>query len=373
MKTSHLITFIVFCSCFLVSCSSYSISDYIDATSECYEKGEYKDGIDYMTYAIEYIANDEEMKYCYLMRGCGYYLCFENEVGFDTENYKKAMSDLNHALDLFDCDDMDDVSYIEDINYYLGMLQYHNNNSEYVSYLKKGGKDGEEKLKSIGSRLPADSQLKKYFSQGSGFLIDSTGYIATNYHVIKDAIEDTDRIDCLIHEGDNLICYNATPIVYDKENDLAIIMIVDRKYRPVHIPYSIDYSKVKTGSSIFTMGYPDVWDLGSEIKVTKGIISSLSGYEGDRRQYQIDANIYGGNSGGPLFSETGGLIGVNSASFTDNDNINYSIKIAVMDDLVQQLNGKISLPRINELDSLTLSQKVEKIKPCVYLIGLYEN
>jgi S1-C subfamily serine protease len=74
------------------------------------------------------------------------------------------------------------------------------------------------------------------------------------------------------------------------------------------------------------MGYPMVCAMGSEIKVTDGIISAKTGYEGDISSYQISAPIQPGNSGGPMFDKDGNLVGITFAGLQGANNVGYAIK-----------------------------------------------
>jgi S1-C subfamily serine protease len=157
---------------------------------------------------------------------------------------------------------------------------------------------------------------------GSGFFIGKN-IIATNNHVVKEANE----IKVLIQTASDVKTYSAKVLCVDKVNDLALLMIDDREFQHLAtLPYNI-YPRTKdVGSSIFTMGYPMVCAMGSEIKVTDGIISAKTGYEGDISSYQISAPIQPGNSGGPMFDKDGNLVGITFAGLQGANNVGYAIK-----------------------------------------------
>ena len=82
--------------------------------------------------------------------------------------------------------------------------------------------------------------------------------------------------------------------------------------------------------------------MGKEIKITDGIISSKSGFDGDITTYQITAPIQGGNSGGPLFDDKGNFIGINSSGLSKDiaDNVGYTIKSSYVMRLIDVLAQK---------------------------------
>lgn len=214
---------------------------------------------------------------------------------------------------------------------------------------------------------PAD---RLYMASGSGFFIDSQGFIATNYHVIDGA----KGIDVFItFEGETLV-YSAIPIAVDKINDLAIIKIKDSRFKPLSvIPYSLGSGTKDVGSSVFAMGYPELSYLGNEIKVTDGIISSNSGYQGDITTYQISAPIQPGNSGGPLFDKNGYVIGITNAGVSSLQNVGYAIKTSYLYNLIEACPQSINLPKNNSLSGLSLPSLIKKISPYVVIIKVYDQ
>lgn len=198
---------------------------------------------------------------------------------------------------------------------------------------------------------------------GSGFAI-ANGYILTNYHVTSGAKNIWVR--GINGELDN--AYKAVVVASDKEHDLSIIRIVDKNYKNCgDIPYSIGKSMVDVGEEIYILGYPMVASMGYEIKLTEGIISSASGYQGDKSMYQISAAVQPGNSGGPVFNEDGVVIGVVCGKHANTENVNYAIKISCLYSLLNSSNLGIELSE-NVIREKKLSKKVKKVKNFVYLI-----
>ena len=84
--------------------------------------------------------------------------------------------------------------------------------------------------------------------------------------------------------------------------------------------------------------------------------------------YQISAPVQSGNSGGPLFDNEGNVIGIICAKHADAENANYAVKVSYLFSLVNSSGIGIKLPDKNNVSSKSLSKKVKKVKPFVYLI-----
>ena len=206
-------------------------------------------------------------------------------------------------------------------------------------------------------------------STGTGFAINSNGYIATNFHVI----EGSDKVTIRGVNGDHFKSYDAIIIKTDKMNDLAILKI-DIKLG--QIPYGFKRSKEDVASSIYAYGYPLPEVQGYELKITEGIINSNSGLKDDPRWYQHTASIQPGNSGGPLFNKYGNLVGINNAGInndfikknygTETTNVNYAIKSRYLLNLMEDLElSPLTNKGINALD---LNQQYKQIKQFVYFV-----
>ena len=150
---------------------------------------------------------------------------------------------------------------------------------------------------------------------GTGFVIDSSGYILTNNHVIADAADDRGSIEVQLNDGTTL---DATIVGRDSSYDLAVLK-VDRKGLTA-LTFG-DSDQVAVGDSVIAIGSP----LGLSGTVTLGIVSAKdravtagesAGDSSFINAIQTDAAINPGNSGGPLVNSAGAVIGVNSAIAT---------------------------------------------------------
>ena len=208
----------------------------------------------------------------------------------------------------------------------------------------------------------------EWAGNGSGIIISESGYIVTNYHVI----ENSDEIEVEFILNEEVEKFNAEIVKVDKVNDLAIIKIFDMNFNKVDvIPYNFKTRSSDVGTKVYAYGYPMALSImGKEIKITDGIISSKSGYDGDITTYQITAPIQGGNSGGPLFDDKGNLIGINSSGLSKeiSDNVGYSIKSNYILNLIDVLPNSIKLPSNTKLESLPLIDQIKEISKYVVLV-----
>jgi len=210
-----------------------------------------------------------------------------------------------------------------------------------------------------------ENSPKKEQASGTGFALTSYGLIVTNNHVI----EGTNKISVRGINGQLGRSYNAKVVITDKKNDLAIIKIEDESFTHLdQIPYIIRSVIASTGENVFVLGYPLRSSMGDEIKLTNGIISSKSGYQGDITSYQISVPVQPGNSGGPLFDSQGKLIGIINAKLVGAENASYAVKVSFLKNLIEILDNPPTLQSINSLNGKTLPQQVEILKKFVYII-----
>jgi putative serine protease PepD len=147
---------------------------------------------------------------------------------------------------------------------------------------------------------------------GSGFVIDSSGYILTNNHVISDAVLSGGKIQVTLNDGST---YTGKVIGRDASFDLAVLKIEATGLKALQFG---DSDKIAVGDAVIAIGSP----LGLSGTVTTGIISAkdravTTGDSATESSFinalQTDAAINPGNSGGPLVDATGAVIGINSA------------------------------------------------------------
>ncbi len=199
---------------------------------------------------------------------------------------------------------------------------------------------------------------------GTGFAIND-GYIVTNHHIVEGAKQ------ILVQgiEEDFSIKYRAKVVASDKNNDIALIKIDDPKFCGFgHIPYKIKSSLSDVGEDIFVLGYPLTATMGDEVKLTTGVISSKTGFEGDVALYQISAPIQPGNSGGPLFDSSGDIIGIVNAKHVDADNVGYAVKSSYLSNFIESVATTSIIPSSNSIASKTLPEKIKVVDNFVFLL-----
>ncbi len=213
--------------------------------------------------------------------------------------------------------------------------------------------------------ISSSSQNSPKVSSGSGFAISSNGLIVTNFHVIDGA--KTIKVRGI--NSDFNKTYKAKVLVSDKNNDLTLIQIDDYGFTSLGtIPYAIKIGLAGVGENIFVLGYPLRATMGDEIKLTNGIVSSRTGFQGDITSYQISAPVQPGNSGGPLFDSQGNLIGIINAKHGGAENASYAVKASYLTNLLDLLPSPPKLQTVNSLSGKTLTQQVELVKKFVYII-----
>ena len=172
-------------------------------------------------------------------------------------------------------------------------------------------------------------------SVGSGIILDSDGYILTNYHVIRGL----DRILIKLLNGRE---YFGKILGYDSQTDLAVLKISTLRILPEPIFGHSANSKV--GEWVMAIGNP----YGLEGTVTVGIISGKGRTHWGGTHFesliQTDASINPGNSGGPLIDMDGNIIGINTGVAAFGSGVGFSIPIETALKIANQLvqNGKVT-------------------------------
>src|ERR1035437_8517055 len=193
------------------------------------------------------------------------------------------------------------------------------------------GPDGGQK----GRGVP-DDEDQKQLSGGTGFLIESDGYILTNNHVIEGA----DKIEVRVGDRDD---YTAKVVGRDPATDLALLKIEGS--RPFPTVRLGDSDRIRVGEWVMAIGDP----FNFEKSVTVGVISGKGRYAGLSRAtqsfeslLQTDAAINFGNSGGPLVNVAGEVVGINTAISSRAQNIGFAVPVNVARRLLPQLKkGKV--------------------------------
>lgn len=230
-------------------------------------------------------------------------------------------------------------------------------NSSYkvkiASTLQKIGKNlilentrGTKEINAYQKVAPAVVFILTKSGFGSGSVIDPKGRIITNWHVVKDYLD----VVVVFKPKDSTelkeeLAFAAQVVKTDPISDLALLKLSNptRSFRFMHLG---DASKVSVGQDVHAIGHPqgEIWTY------TKGIISQIrSKYEwvteGSIKHHaeviQTQTPISPGSSGGPLFDDTGKLIGINSFQH-QSGNLNYAVAVS---EIKKFLHKKESLKR----------------------------
>src|SRR5215510_6211754 len=184
---------------------------------------------------------------------------------------------------------------------------------------------------------------------GTGFIIDKSGLILTNNHVVEGA----NKIKVSLYGEDEDQEYDAKIIGRDPLTDSALIQLTEKPNHTLPVISFGDSSKLEPGDWVMAIGNP--FNLAHTVSV--GVISAMERpFEVAENRYaqvlQTDAAINPGNSGGPLLNIRGEVIGINTAIIADgrqsgNIGIGFAIPINTVRDLLPQLEtGKVSHGRI---------------------------
>lgn len=188
-----------------------------------------------------------------------------------------------------------------------------------------------------GGRQFAEPRRFRTQAAGSGFIIDASGYVVTNHHVIDSAR----KITVKLSDGREL---DAKLIGSDKDTDVALLKIEGRDFPTVTV--GDDDRPLRVGDWVVAVGNP--FGLGGS--VTAGIVSSIGRDIGNgpfTDYIQIDAPINQGNSGGPAFDVNGRVVGMNTAIFSPSGGsigIGFAVPASTIQTIVDQLktNGSVS-------------------------------
>jgi len=190
-----------------------------------------------------------------------------------------------------------------------------------------GGDD--DRMDDFFKRFFGDNPHRKFKqrSLGSGFIIDSQGYIVTNNHVVENA----DKIKVILSDEREL---DAEVVGRDPNTDIALIRVKSADKLPV-VPLG-DSDAIKVGQWVVAIGNP----FGLDHTVTAGIVSAKGRVIGSGPYddfIQTDASINPGNSGGPLLNMKGEVIGINTAIIASGQGIGFAIPINLARPIIEQL------------------------------------
>ncbi len=199
---------------------------------------------------------------------------------------------------------------------------------------------------------PGEAARGPGLSVGTGFFIGPAGHILTSYHVVSGA----SRIVCRTVAGQFL---PATLVNSSPANDLALLQV---NYRSPNYLSFAPTGSVRIGERVFTMGFPAIQRLGLEPRFTEGTVSALS--MGNENAFmQISIPIQPGNSGGPVVTERGHVVGIIAATeavesfFQDTGTLPQNVNWAIKSDYARPLLASVgSAPPRPREDAIALAR-----------------
>jgi S1-C subfamily serine protease len=206
-----------------------------------------------------------------------------------------------------------------------------------------------EGAKTVREKNAPNKSPSSHSSSGSGFFVSESGHVLTNAHVV----EECDRLTVGDSASRQL---SADVISADRRNDLALLKLSSatlaskiskaliEKLGVKLVPLASDgllrSEDVELGETVLVAGYPYGDIFSNTIKVTQGIVSAIRGIGDDSGQFQVDAAVQSGNSGGPIYDEYGNIVGVVVAQLDKlkvadalgslPENVNFGIKASTV-------------------------------------------
>lgn len=185
-----------------------------------------------------------------------------------------------------------------------------------------------------GDQVPMQPRQQEQKGVGSGFVVDASGLIVTNYHVVKGA----EKLTVTMADGTK---YDGKVIGTDPGTDLAVVRINAKHLTALKFA---DPTHLRVGQYVVAVGSP----LGLQQTVTSGILSAINRditLNSRVNFLQTDAPINPGNSGGPLLNLRGEVIGVNTAIARDGQGIGFAIPVDTLKTVIPQLESKGQVER----------------------------
>ncbi len=181
----------------------------------------------------------------------------------------------------------------------------------------------------VPSSIPPDREELR--SAGSGFLLQGTSHILTNFHVLQ-GVED---IRVSFPSGE---VYTGKVVATDANNDLALVLLQGMPPKRGGFVPNLFGTEIRPGQQVHALGYPLGPSLSRQPSIVSGQVSSTTGLQDNIAQFRMTAPINEGNSGGPVIDSHGKLIGIASSGLIQRgvEAIRFGTKISAASLLLDQ-------------------------------------
>jgi len=185
-------------------------------------------------------------------------------------------------------------------------------------------------------------------SSGTGFLVSKEGLMVTNYHVIEGCLEVK-----AVYNGNEFL---SKILAVDKVNDLAIIKAEIKSQKA----YSISNEDGQLLEEVIVAGYPLGKKISASIKATSGTVTALAGLGDNYAEFQTDAALNSGNSGGPIINEFGNVVGVAVSKIQQEgvESFNFGVKSSVLKIFANSNDIKFLPPNNKEMKKKDLGSLI---------------
>jgi S1-C subfamily serine protease len=201
-------------------------------------------------------------------------------------------------------------------------------------------KETDKKLKDSSEIVAASS--------GTGFFVSTNGHMVTNNHVI----DSCDNVQAH-YKGKKV---DTDVLFVDRANDLAIIKT---NIKPKRV-FAVSNEDVSLLEDIIVAGYPLGKNISSSIKTFKGSVTALAGYGDNYSNFQIDASLSSGNSGGPIINQKGNVVGVAVEKLVEVgvEGFNFGVKSSTLKTFASSNQFKFKPASTEELSNKELGQLI---------------
>ena len=213
----------------------------------------------------------------------------------------------------------------------------------------------------------AQEKPKAILATGTAFSITKNGFLLTSAHILNEK----DKIEVII-PGKNVLI-PAKLIALDRTADIALLKI---NSDTIPLPI-VDWANVNSGLDIVALGYPNPQVLGESLKITSGIINSIDSNKLTPFLFQFSAQIHPGNSGGPVLSAAGDVVGIVhgylsfSRSNQPSQNVNYAVNSSRIIDFLKK--EKIDYLKSVSTVNLRPQELFSKYEQSIFLVKASSN